>query len=391
MQDGYSAINEIVMQSAAKKEDQPAQGSTENSTEKVEAQPAQQGAVEEKKDPPPAGAAEEKKDPPAAGANSDSGSLEKPDPIAELLKEHNLGSIDELKEFLTEKSKKPADPETPEQIKKREDLYQANLVAFGVEKGIIKLEDVTKLETLKAKSDKDLVFESFAAEVRDEVEEKVKKENPLATADEIQEKIKEAFNEAYPVDSDNQKAKARAERKLLKEAKEIRQPLESSLTKVKADYDEHLSIQKEFPLYSKSITKMVTEAIPKNVSFFTTKDGDEDVPVVIEVSEADQKEILASLSAAMEGVETFSLYKSGKSEEIKKMIQDRTEYHLWKKYGDVGKQKIAETFLSRGRKQGSTVGAENSFETNQAQNKGGSTKQTQASAEAQVIESTRKK
>jgi hypothetical protein len=85
------------------------------------------------------------------------------------------------------------------------------------------------------------------------------------------------------------------------------------------------------------------------------------------------------------------MFTEGKTDEIKKVVQERMEFLLWKKYGDVGKQKIAETYHSRGLKKGSTTGAENSFEKNQGASRTAETKKTAAEANEEVIASTRAK
>jgi hypothetical protein len=410
MQDGYSAINELVTQHAAAN-NQAQNNSSENKVEgdgtgekdpveqqqQTDGDNQNQGAASQTQDPPEGGKAT---DPPAA------------DPLADLLKEQGVDSIEALREKIKTAGEKPVDEvETPEAKKKAEDKHKAAVIKYAVDNELLSTDDVTKLETLKSKSDVDLVYEKYSTEVKDEVADEVreeaarkfKEENPDATEEEMQaaakkvtqaeidKKIKESFDREFPVNSKNEKAKARAASKIAKEAAEIRNPYESSFNTAKEKYEDTVKVRNTFPEYTKSIDKMVSEHIPDNVPFFKTKEGDEDVSVDVPISKEDRKDILDALSKEISNPSTYKMFTEGKTDEIKKVVQERMEFLLWKKYGDVGKQKIAETYHSRGLKKGSTTGAENSFEKNQGASRTAETKKTAAEANEEVIASTRAK
>jgi len=356
MQDGVSAINDLVTK-AATANDPPANDPPANDP------PAN--------DPPA-------NDPPAADPVL-------PEYVQNLLKEHGLSSVEELDQFL-KKAKEPA--KTPEQIQKEQEVYNSGLVDFAVKNDLLKLDDVVTLESMKKKSDEDLVFDQFAKDIKDEI-----LEDPEITDDSTEEeilgKIKDAFEKEYPLNSQNEKVKQRAEAKLAKAAKEIREPFERSFTNAKSRYDDEISVRNEYPKYQSAMQKLITDTVPGKIDFFSDKDGDQDILADIPLSDDDKKNIMDQLrEKIVNNPETFILHKSGKVDQIRQNIKDQLDLIIYRNYAETGKKKIAETYMSLGIKKGSDTGASNSFATNQA-------KQTaaaqQASAKDQVLESTAKK
>lgn len=309
------------------------------------------------------------------------------DPLDELLKEFKFENKEALLEHLKTRDKKT---ESPEETKRKDEIYRANLNKFAVESSFMSNEDIVKLETLRQKADRDLVFEKFSSEIKEEIEEEAKEENPDITKEEIDTKIREAFDKEFPLESKNQKAKSRAETRLTKEAKELRGPLESSFTNAKAEFDKEVSIRNAYPEFKKTVAGLITEAVPQMVPFFNEKDGDEEVPVNVPVSEDAKTKISEALSKKFVSPEIYALYSKGKIDEIKKLLASELEYQTWKHIGEDGKREIAKVFRSRGLDKGSNTGAKNSFSTNQA--KGGEDKKMSAAdAQQQVIDDTRQK
>lgn len=406
MQDGFSAINELATQEAeriktekeaaeklsqeqAKKEKEYQGGDSgeDNQDEKEKIATDELAAAKEAEDKrladeaAAANAGNDKKDPPAPTV----------DPFSELLKETNFKTIDELKAHIAKKDSKE---DTPEEKKRKDDVYRANLNNYAVENSIMSNDDIVKFETLKSKSDRDLVFEKFSQDIRGEIEDDLKAENPAVTDEEIEKEIKEAFEIEYPVDSTNQKAKDRAANKIAKEAKDIRGPFESSFNEAKARFDEEVSVRNEYPGYQKAIKQVITEAIPDSHNFFKDKAGDKDddpdIPIDIQISEDDKKEILKTLQEKLQNPQTFLLHKNGKVDDLKAMVRNELDYLLWKKYGDIGKKEIATKFLKVGMGKGSDTGAKESFATKQAKPEA-VTKKSAADLQQEVIDSTRKK
>lgn len=304
--------------------------------------------------------------------------------VSVLLKKYGFETEEELQEFL-ESSKKL--PKTDEEKKKEADLYASNLNSYAIQEGLMKLEDINKLNKLTAEDDEVLVFEQFADEIREEILEDMPED---ASEQQIEDRIKEEFDKAYPLGSSNKKARERAEARLKKAADEIRQPLQSSFNSAKQKYDDELSVRNEYPQYQKAMKSVLDSSVPNKFTFYQGKEGDEEVSVDIEVTEEVRNEILDTVRKnIVDKPETFLAHKKGQKEDLKKAVEENVEYLLWKKLNQEGKKQMHEKLVSLGKKAGSNTGADNSFATNKGDAGGDGNKSTDPKKEA--IDSTRKK
>lgn len=357
MADEIQTVNDLVTQHAAKiKESTEVKNPAETKVEPVA---------------PTGGPAPENKD-----AN------QTPDPVAEFLKEFQAESLDALRERL--KPKDPDHVESPEEKEKREGLYRAEMQKYAVENGIMKLEDFSKLETLKQKDDRSLVYENWLPTW--------KQENPDVSPEDVEARAKEDFDAEYHLNSTNEKTKARGLSKIEKEAKEMRSPLESSYTKVKTEFDEDLSIKNALPDYNKKMAAFIQENIPAKVKLFETKDGDDTIPVEIELTDDQRKAIYAKVDKKIRNASTFQLFKKNDFTQLADIAKREAQAEIWNEHRETGLQKIAETFLKRGDEKGykrGSVGAKNPFPLVQ-DNKvtGGADK---GSAQQEVIDSLKGK
>lgn len=301
--------------------------------------------------------------------------------VSALLKELGIESIDVLKDRL--KPKDAVVEETPEQKEKNESLYRANLQTYAVQEGLMKLDDFAKMENLKGVPDKDLVFNSMKDQLKDEV----LSEDAELKGDELETAIKEAFEKEFPLESKNEKVKTRAENKLKREASEIRQPYQKSYEKSKQLFDNDLDLRKSYPEFSKKINGLVSENIPEKFNVFKDKDGEEDISIEVELTEKDKKEILEKVAKKAENPNTYALYKKGELATIQQLVKQETETFMWDKYRGDGLKKVAETFLSRGTKKGSTVGATQPFALNQSKPTGEGGKRSRGDKEQEVLDS----
>jgi hypothetical protein len=299
------------------------------------------------------------------------------DPYKGLLEELGLESLDALKERLKPKEDKV---ESPEEKEKRENLYRVEMQKYAVENGLMKPDEFTKLETLKAKDDRTAVYENWLPVW--------KAENPDVDAADLEERAKEDFEAEYHLNSTNEKTKARGLAKIEKEAKEMRSPLESSYTRVKTDFDEDRSIKNDLPAYNKALAGAIQENIPAKVKLFETKDGEDTVPVEIDLTDDQRKEIYAKVDKKLRNSSTFQLVKKGDLKQLQEMAKREAEAEIWATQREAGLKKIAETFLKRGDEKGyirGSVGAKNPFPLLQDNKKmdGGD----KGSAQQQVLDS----
>lgn len=301
-----------------------------------------------------------------------------PDQMGELLKEFNLDSLDALKERL--KPKDPDKVESPEEKEKRENLYLVEMQKYAVENGLMKPDEFSKLDALKAKEDQSLVYENWLTNW--------KEENPTVDPADVEESAKKDFDSEYHLNSSNEKTKARGLERIAKEAKEMRSPLESSYTRVKTEFDEDRSIKNDLPAYNKALAGAIQENIPAKVKLFETKDGEDTVPVEIELTDEQRKEIYAKVDKKLRNASTFQLVKKGDLKQLQEMAKREAEAEIWATQREAGLQKIAETFLKRGDEKGykrGAVGAKNPFPLNQDHKKVDG--KDHQSAEQQVLDS----
>ncbi len=306
----------------------------------------------------------------------------KPNPLDEFLKKHNVTSLDALEEKLKPKEEKTLSPEEKE---RQDSLYKAKLQSFAVENGDMKLEDFHQLETLKQKADAEIVYPDFAAEYREDHEDDFED----MTEPEIEEKVKQAFEKKYKLNSEDNKVKQVGLDKLAKIAGQKRSPLESSYNTVKEKFDAELDIRNNYPNYDKAVRQVANESIPENYSFYKGKDGDEDVSIDIELSKEDKVEITDNIAKKIQNPDTYSIYKKGDLAALKTLAQSETERFIENKYKEQAKTKMAEVFMGRGLKKGSEVGAKNSFAVNQARPQA-TEKTANADAKQEVLESLKK-
>lgn len=267
-----------------------------------------------------------------------------PDLKAELerLRKEN----EELKK--TPAKKEPEKAKTPEELANEKAVYDANLIQYAATSGDLKPEDFTKLHTLRSKEDRDLVFEKFAADH--------KEDNPDADEEEIQN----AFDEEYKIKSVNEKVRMRGAGRLSKEAGEIRSPLTSSYEAVKGRFDRENEVRTDYPAFSKKVEEITVASIPAKLEVFKDKDGEEDVLVDLDLTDAQRKDITEKVAKKMNTPKTYALYKDGKLEDIQKKTKEVTEALIWNEYRQDALKKVAATYNDRGIKK-ARVGPNNPF------------------------------
>lgn len=294
---------------------------------------------------------------------------EEPDLKAELerLKKEN----EELKKPTSKKE--PEKAKTPEELAKEKVIYDANLIQFAATTGDLKPEDFTKLDTLRSKADRDLVFERFSADH--------KEDNPDADPDEIQN----AFDEEYKIKSVNDKVRQRGEQRMAKEAGEIRTPLTSSYEKVKGRFDSENEVRQNYPAFSSKVDEITAASIPTKIDVFKDKDGEEEVSVDLDLTDAQRKDIAEKVAKKMNSPKTYALYKEGKLEDIQKKTQEVAEALIWKEYRQDALKKVAATYNERGIKK-AKVGPNNPFPLND-KNQSGNRQKGNVDAEQEVLDS----
>lgn len=263
-------------------------------------------------------------------------------------------SIDELKGYgfdskealLNHLNQHKANNVSDEEKAKAAGIEKAELMRFSVENDIMKPEDFTKYESLSQKEDRDLVFERYAAEA--------KEENP----DISDEDLKEAFESEYKLNSDNEKTKQRGLSKIEKEAKEIRSPLENQYTSAKEKFADDRKVRQTVPQHNQFMDGVLKENIPDKF-VVKIKDGETEVPVEVEITD----EIRKKAAEKFKTTKTFYDYlkAEGKTDDLKKSLSQKIQTFLIRETHAAVTAKVAETFKEIGTKAGSNIGAEQPF------------------------------
>jgi hypothetical protein len=307
-------------------------------------------------------------------------------PIVEVEKNEPSEDIEALKRELQEfKEREKARSEnvelTPEEKRKQEEIEKAELINFAVKNGKMKLEDFNQFDEISKADDRDLTFRNFKKEF--------KEDNPEIEDIDLEEEALRAFEDKYDLNSENEKRKARGEARLAKEAKELRMPLESSYKATKSEYEQERELRKTYPNFAKKIEDFTKEVLPSKLDFFKYKDGEEDVLIDVDIEQKDRDEIEAQVSKELQTPEVFTLYKNNELDKIKDKAKKIAEGLIDAKYREVGLNKVAIAFETRGKKK-AEIGAKNSFALNQDANSSSSNAQ-HATAKEQVLNSFKKK
>lgn len=258
-----------------------------------------------------------------------------------------LQDLRAYKQSITQK-----EPEkTPEEIAKLVEKEKGEFIKYSVDEGLMKVDDFHAYENLKVKADRDLVFESYLTNW--------KEENPDVEADEIDARSKSDFDEEYKLSSTNEKAKARGEARLAKDAAEFRKPLQTTYEKAESAFKELQSIRQTYPKYEKFMEELIKESVPDQITF-KTKEGEEDIVIDgVKLTEEDRKEIAKQFK---NDKNFFAFTKNAeKLPEVKAAIAKKIDGYLKIKNFDKINTAVYEAAKGIGIKKGSNVGAEAPF------------------------------
>lgn len=257
-----------------------------------------------------------------------------------------LAEYEELKKW--KESNQPVVTKTPEEETKEKEQEKADFIKYSVENDLFKIDELTQYETLSAKQDADLVWESFLKDF--------KEENPEITDEnELSEEAKKEFNRTYKLDSENEKAKEKGLAKLAKDANEIRTPYKSKVESAQNSFKEAKQIKNEMPNFQKFVDEQIEKYAPEKLSF-SVKSGDETIPVEIELTKEDKEAIAKEFKTH----KTFYNYQQSKEQAQKSLEKKITGWIKVNKF-EQALEKAALKFEGIGVAKGSNVGAENLY------------------------------
>lgn len=314
-------------------------------------------------------------DKPSESANNSEAAASAEVPKAFITEEEAKEFGFDSKEAMVNFIRKQKEVSKPDEDKQKEaELDNANFRKYAIENGLAKEADFKNFQTLSEKQDYDLVFESHLAEF--------KEDNPEITdpAELIQE-AKADFEKTYKLNSDNAKAKERATAKIAKAATELRNPVNTVIDKAKEGYNREKEIRANLPEFEKYIHGKVKQYTPEKAIMYKVKDGEEDVNVEIELSEADRK----AMAKDFANHKNYTEYAKGDKAKLETALDKKMQ--AWvkvNKFDEIAK-KTFEVAFERGKSKGSNKGADNPFPLVKA---GGNEKSTSTkSADEEIRES----
>lgn len=240
---------------------------------------------------------------------------------------------------------------TPEALAKDAEIEKVNFRKFAVESDYMKDDDFSKLDTLKSKADRDVVFEDFSKDWE--------AENPDVDPEYKESLMKEDFENLYHVNSDNKILKSRGEKLLAKEAAEKRSPLENNYKKAQEGYGEAKSIHATVPKFNKFIDEVIKDNVPDKLTLFKTKEGEQELEVDGELTPEQKTEID---SMFRKNIKIFERFQDGKDlEAVKASIAKKIQGYIKINTYESSNQKSFELGKGLGITKGSTVGANQPF------------------------------
>lgn len=259
----------------------------------------------------------------AAAAQGNDGKVDiVPAPIftPEELTQYGFKTVDEAKAAAVAAWTKQKESSVTEEEKQRlANIENAEMLKFAAEENLID-DNFKNYDSLKGKTDRDLVYNKFATEF--------KEDNPDIPADKLEEETKAAFEVEYKLASTNEKEKARGESRLSKEAKEMRTPAEAAYEKVKTGFQQRKEILQKGAEYAKTF-KEVVGAVPDKLKVFETKikkddnDEGEDLAIEVELTKEEKAEVEKQFNTEKTLRAFLQAEKDGKLEDFKKNLSKK--------------------------------------------------------------------
>lgn len=266
----------------------------------------------------------------------------------EDLKNYGFDSPEALKTFL---QKQKEENISPEEKLQKENITKANFLKFAAEQKLLNVEDYSQYESIKSKPDQEIVFENFVKEYKEDHPE-------ITDEEELAEAAKEDFEYEYKLKeglSESQKKKGLA--KLARDAKELRSPIENKVLAAQDQFKEYGSYQETYPKFEKFLKESITKNTPDKTILFKAKDGEEEIPIEIELTQKERDAMFKEFSTP----KTFQKFLNSNPEEIQAILDKKMQGWVKLNKFDEINAKTFETGMGVGTKKGSTVGAENPF------------------------------
>lgn len=274
-----------------------------------------------------------------------------PQPLltADQLKDYGIESPEQLQTLLQQHKESKV---SVEEKQRQADEREADLIKFSVDQKLMTVEEYQQSKTLKGKADRDLVFERYEKEWREDHPE-------ITDEEEISSNVRRDFDDEYRVNSENEKSKGRGAARLAKEAAEIRNPFLNKLTAAEQQYTERKAIAGKVPEFNKFVDNLIEKLTPEKLTVSKVKEGEQEIPIEVELSKEERKE----LAKAFRTPKAFAAFSSAQdpTKEFEASMTKKITGFLKEKYFDAAINTTYEKGKGVGLAKGSTVGAGQPF------------------------------
>lgn len=261
----------------------------------------------------------------------------------DFLKEMGVNTEEELKLKLAG----PAKELTPEEQAAKDEQYNANLLSYATKNNLLKTEEFVSLVNIKKAADADLAYADFASEYKalnKDRKDEDNNPNPIT-----EEETREAFNQLYHVDSQDETLKKIGEKQIKISADQKRNELEQKFNNAKESFDDWSFRDANSKPFINFISTSVKEAIPTKLEF----EGQDGVKINFPLDAVDAKEIekIFINNAAFD-----EYLEKGASQPAKEQIAKTVEAFLFHKHKDAIIKTVRDISYEAGVKKGG-VGA----------------------------------
>lgn len=265
----------------------------------------------------------------------------------EQVKEWGFDSPEQLKEHFA----KLKESNVPEDVKKKEEaLDNLEFRRYAIANDLLKEDDFKNYESLTAKQAQDLVFEKYLADF--------KEDNPeIEDEEELLQAAKDDFETTYKLNSLSEKAKQRGLARIEKEAKELKNPVESSFLSAKEQFELAKTVAKTLPDFQNFVSEKVKQHTPDKAIIYKVKDGDVEIPVEIDITEEDRAAMVKEFSKHT----NFHKFTKGDKAAFEAELDRKMQGWVKLNKADEIYSKAIETGINIGKSKAQPVGAENPF------------------------------
>lgn len=278
---------------------------------------------------------------------------------AEYLKELGVESEEALRNKLS------AVPlETAEEKVAREEKYNADLLAFGIQNKLLATTDIVALENTKGLTNEDIAFNAFKSEYLEaNKDRKVEGTDEAFPVDDSE--LREEFDNLYHRNSTSAVAKANGERQMNRFAEDAKSEVQNKLEHAKQNFDAHLHKQVNVPAFKNFLETTIKKSIPESIE---VPNGEQPFKFKLTDSKGVPLYDVAKIEEALVNDAVYKSYLSEKEPtkpELTKYMNEQVMNIITRENQSLINKELAEFNFEKGLRKGSDTGSKAPFQQKQ--------------------------